>query len=476
MMSVRERARKAFQATRALGLPDQEVTPVLEHLLKLFNNNWDLIESEDYRALIDAYFELKENKGEDNRKNVVGDYGESSRLPKRLCLQDSEGQASPTKCSARQILSPEEHGKPSSVNLQQGATFLNKKDSSSSGCSNSCKKPQQQPVTCEKNRPLHIINDITKGTENVKISLVGDIGKQELPKFTYMRDNIIYQDAYVHISLARVADEDCCSGCSGDCLPVSIPCACAHETGGEFAYTTDGQLRDKFLKACISMKQDPEGHDSVYCQDCPLERLKNEYKPEKCKGHLVRKFIKECWRKCGCNMQCGNRVVQRGITCKLQVFWTREGKGWGVKTLQDLPKGTFVCEYVGEILTNTELFERNLKGSGNEKHTYPVTLDADWGSERVLKDEEALCLDATFCGNVARFINHRCFDANLIDIPVEVETPDRHYYHLALFTTRDVRASEELTWDYGIDFNDDEHPIKAFKCCCRSAFCRDVKR
>ncbi|KAG4111473.1 hypothetical protein ERO13_D13G106500v2 [Gossypium hirsutum] len=405
-MSVRERARKAFQATRALGLPDQEVTPVLEHLLKLFNNNWDLIESEDYRALIDAYFELKENKGEDNRKNVVGDYGESSRLPKRLCLQDSEGQASPTKCSARQILSPEERGKPSSVNLQQGATFLNKKDSSSSGCSNSCKKPQQQPVTCEKNRPLHIINDITKGTENVKISLVGDIGKQELPKFTYMRDNIIYQDAYVHISLARVADEDCCSGCSGDCLSVSIPCACAHETGGEFAYTTDGQLRDKFLKACISMKQDPEGHDSVYCQDCPLERLKNEYKPEKCKGHLVRKFIKECWRKCGCNMQCGNRVVQRGITCKLQVFWTREGKGWGVKTLQDLPKGTFVCEYVGEILTNTELFERNLKGSGNEKHTYPVTLDADWGSERVLKDEEALCLDATFCGNVARFINH----------------------------------------------------------------------
>ena len=24
----------------------------------------------------------------------------------------------------------------------------------------------------------------------------------------------------------------------------------------------------------------------------------------------------------------------------------------------------------------------------------------------------------------------RCSDANLIDIPVEVETPDRHYYHV----------------------------------------------
>ena len=90
-----------------------------------------------------------------------------------------------------------------------------------------------------------------------------------------------------------------------------------------------------------------------------------------------------------------------------QVFLTAEGKGWGLRTLQDLPRGAFVCEYVGEIVTNSELYERNLQKSGNERHTYPVLLDADWGSEVVLKDEEALCLDATEYGNVARFINHR---------------------------------------------------------------------
>lgn len=89
-----------------------------------------------------------------------------------------------------------------------------------------------------------------------------------------------------------------------------------------------------------------------------------------------------------------------------QVYFTQEGKGWGLRTLHDLPKGTFVCEYIGEILTNTELYERNIRSS-SERHTYPVTLDADWGSEKELKDEEALCLDATICGNVARFINHR---------------------------------------------------------------------
>lgn len=89
-----------------------------------------------------------------------------------------------------------------------------------------------------------------------------------------------------------------------------------------------------------------------------------------------------------------------------QVYFTQEGKGWGLRTLQDLPKGTFVCEYIGEILTNTELYDRN-ETSSSERHTYPVTLDADWGSEKDLKDDDALCLDATISGNVARFINHR---------------------------------------------------------------------
>ena len=85
---------------------------------------------------------------------------------------------------------------------------------------------------------------------------------------------------------------------------------------------------------------------------------------------------------------------------------TPEGKGWGLRTLEDLPKGAFICEYVGEIVTNMELFDRNSQHTG-KKQTYPVLLDADWCTEGVLKDEEALCLDATFYGNVARFVNHR---------------------------------------------------------------------
>ncbi|XP_028094415.1 probable inactive histone-lysine N-methyltransferase SUVR2 isoform X2 [Camellia sinensis] len=322
---------------------------------------------------------------------------------------------------------------------------------------------------------LHDVNDIAKGQEKVLISLVNEVNNECLPSFRYIPQNVVFHNANVNFSLAQIG-ENCCLTCFGNCLSSSAPCACAHETGGDFAYTLEGLVKEDFLEECISMSRDPQKHNLFYCKECPLERSKKDDIIEPCKGHLVRKFIKECWWKCGCSKQCGNRVVQRGINCNLQVCRIPEGKGWGLRTLEDLPKGAFVCEYVGEILTNAELYKRISQSPSSEEHAYPVLLDANWGSEGVLKDEEALCLDATYYGNVARFINHRCFDSNLVEIPVEVETPDHHYYHLAFFTTRKVEALEELTWDYGIDFDDHDHPVKAFKCQCGSQFCRNIKR
>lgn len=325
-------------------------------------------------------------------------------------------------------------------------------------------------------RSIHDANDIAKGQEKVIISLVNEINNECPPSFHYIPQNAVFQNAYVNFSLARIGDDNCCATCLGDCVSSSTTCACALQSGGEFAYTSEGLVKEELLNECISMNRDPQKHCLFYCSECPLERSKNEEILEPCKGHLVRKFIKECWWKCGCSKQCGNRVVQRGINRNLQVFMTPGGKGWGLRTLEDLPKGAFVCEYVGEVLTNAELYDRVSRSSNKDEHAYPVLLDADWASESDLKDEEALCLDATYFGNVARFINHRCFDSTLVEIPVEVETPDHHYYHLAFFTTRKVKALEELTWDYGIDFDDHEHPVKAFRCRCGSKFCRNIKR
>lgn len=329
---------------------------------------------------------------------------------------------------------------------------------------------QQQQLIPTAMHTLCDTSDISRGMEAVRVSLEST-NCDSIPSFHYISQNVISHIADVIFSLAQISGKDCCLAC-GDCLSPS--CNCVRRNGEESSYTSDCLVREQLLDKCVSMVRNPQKDYLVYCKECPLERLKNEDMLDPCKGHLKRKFIKECWTKCSCNKNCGNRVVQRGINCNLQVFWTPEGKGWGLRTLEDLPKGAFVCEYVGEILTITELHKRNLRRS-NDKHSYAVLLDTDWGTT-ALKEAEILCLDATFYGNVARFINHRCSDANLIEIPVEVETPDHHYYRVALFTTRDVNALEELTWDYGLDFDDGEHYTKAFRCLCGSKFCRNMKR
>ncbi|XP_034891462.1 probable inactive histone-lysine N-methyltransferase SUVR2 isoform X2 [Populus alba] len=338
--------------------------------------------------------------------------------------------------------------------------------------------PQSQ-LTPDEFRSLHYRTDITKGEEMVEIPWLNDVNSEFPPFFNYIPRNLIFQNAYVNFTLSQTRAENCCLACIGNCLLSSTPCVCSSDTEHGFAYTLEGLVKEDFLEDCISLTRDPQRQCLSYCRDCPLERSKNDEILEPCKGHVKRKYIEECWSKCGCHKQCGNRVVQRGIRCKLQVFFTPEGKRWGLRTLEMLPKGTFVCEYVGEILTNKEFYERKMQrtsSSKTEKHAYPVLLDADWCLKGVVKDEEALCLDATFYGNIARFINHRCLDANMIEIPVKIETPDHHYYHLAFFTTREVNALEELTWDYGIDFDDTDQPVEVFPCRCGSKFCRNMKR
>ncbi|XP_011024473.1 PREDICTED: histone-lysine N-methyltransferase SUVR2 isoform X5 [Populus euphratica] len=382
---------------------------------------------------------------------------------------------------------------PRSLQLSNGLEVMHSREEViANGCSGSGKEKEfedaeygslivvpQHQLTADEFRFLNYHSDITKGEEMVEIPWSNEVNSEFPPVFNYIPRNLIFQNAYVNFSLSQIRAENCCSACIGNCLSSSTPCVCSSDSEHGFAYTLEGLVKEDFLEDCISLTRNPQRQFLFYCRDCPLERSKNDEMLEPCKGHLKRKFIKECWSKCGCHKQCGNRVVQRGIMCKLQVFFTPEGKGWGLRTLELLPKGTFVCEYVGEILTNKEFYERKMQratSNKTEKHAYPAVLDADWCLKGVVNDEEALCLDATFYGNVARFINHRCLDANMIEIPVKIETPDHHYYHLAFFTAREVNALEELTWDYGIDFDDTDQPVELFQCRCGSKFCRNMKR
>ncbi|KAF8104455.1 hypothetical protein N665_0172s0085 [Sinapis alba] len=326
-------------------------------------------------------------------------------------------------------------------------------------------------ISADEFRLISSVSDITLAKETVEIPWVNEVNSKVPPPFRYIAQSLVYLDAEVKFSLGNIKDDQCCSSCCGDCLSPSMACSCATALSG-LTYTKDGLLQNDFLEKCISEARDPQKQVVQYCKECPLEIAKNEETLEPCKGHLKRKAIGECWSNCGCTKKCGNRVVQHGIHIKLQVFFTSNGRGWGLRTLEKLPKGAFVCEFAGEILTISELVQRR----SSEKLTSPVILDAHWGSEEVSGVNRALCLDGTHYGNISRFINHRCVDANLIEIPVHVENMDLHYYHLGLFTTRDIEAMEELTWDYGVEFNDHVYPTRPFHCRCGSEFCRNVKR
>lgn len=61
-MSSKKKISKAFSATRSLGIPDDQIKPILRDLLKMYDGNWKLIEEDNYRTLLDAYFEHKENE------------------------------------------------------------------------------------------------------------------------------------------------------------------------------------------------------------------------------------------------------------------------------------------------------------------------------------------------------------------------------------------------------------------------------
>ena len=63
--------------------------------------------------------------------------------------------------------------------------------------------------------------------------------------------------------------------------------------------------------------------------------------------------IYECNKFCKCSKTCLNRVAQNPLRLPLQIFKT-ERRGWGIRTLVDLPKGSFICIYVGRLYSNEE--------------------------------------------------------------------------------------------------------------------------
>lgn len=148
--------------------------------------------------------------------------------------------------------------------------------------------------------------------------------------------------------------------------------------------------------------------------------------------------IFECNTRCKCPSDCQNRVIQNGITTKLEVFHS-ERKGLGLRTLENIDHGMFVCEYAGEIISFDEAKLRTKRQTEHDMN-YIIVVREHHG-----KGVMATHVDPTYRGNIGRYLNHSCCP-NLAMVPVRVNTM---VPKMCLFANRDIPSQTELNFDYG---------------------------
>lgn len=192
---------------------------------------------------------------------------------------------------------------------------------------------------------------------------------------------------------------------------------------------------------------------------CSCLRHEDTYDDNLCLKHtgseaVYAKPVFECNVLCQCAEHCRNRVVQRGLQFYLQVFKT-DKKGWGLRTLELIPKGKFVCEYAGEVLGFSEV-QRRINLQTKYDSNYIIAVREHIYNGQIMET----FVDPTYTGNIGRFLNHSC-EPNLLMIPVRI---DSMVPKLALFAAQDIQPGEELSYDYSgrflnlVDSEDTERP------------------
>ncbi|XP_070450940.1 histone-lysine N-methyltransferase EHMT1 isoform X10 [Equus przewalskii] len=263
-----------------------------------------------------------------------------------------------------------------------------------------------RPVPLEKT----VSRDIARGYERIPIPCVNAIDDEPCPSnYKYVSQNCVTSPMNIDRNITHLQYCVCIDDCS------SSNCMCG-QLSMRCWYDKDGRLLPEF-----NMAEPP--------------------------------LLFECNHACSCWRNCRNRVVQNGLRARLQLYRT-QNMGWGVRSLQDIPLGTFVCEYVGELISDSEADVR-------EEDSYLFDLDN--------KDGEVYCIDARFYGNVSRFINHHC-EPNLVPVRVFMSHQDLRFPRIAFFSTRLIEAGEQLGFDYGERFWDIKG--KLFSCRCGSPKCR----
>lgn len=128
----------------------------------------------------------------------------------------------------------------------------------------------------------------------------------------------------------------------------------------------------------------------------------------------------ECMSNCPAKDKCENRRFTRPIYSKLKREYF-DRKGWGLITLEDVPRNAFIIEYVGELVNNREFENRFEQSVERAIGFYFFQL------------KNGLYIDSGERGNLARFINHSC-EPNCIAEEWTVDGQTR----LGIFATTDI--------------------------------------
>ncbi|KAL6598511.1 hypothetical protein ACP70R_046210 [Stipagrostis hirtigluma subsp. patula] len=251
------------------------------------------------------------------------------------------------------------------------------------------------------------IADISQGKEGTPICVINTVDDVLPAQFRY----VTRVKKPLCLTQRRPQGCGCTSGCSD-----SASCACAVKNGGAIPFNRNGAI----------------------VNDKPL--------------------IFECGPSCKCPPSCHNRVSQHGMKIPLEVFRTSQ-TGWGVRSLLSISSGSFICEYVGELLHGKDAdARRNSSYLFDIGHYYDdenlskglvPTLSGvkSSGSCSQTMEDVGFKIDATEYGNIGRFINHSC-SPNLFVQKVLWDHDDKRKPHIMFFAAETIPPLQELTYDY----------------------------
>ncbi len=127
--------------------------------------------------------------------------------------------------------------------------------------------------------------------------------------------------------------------------------------------------------------------------------------------------------------------------------------GKGVFAIREIPAGTKIIEYVGEVISWKKAQKRHPHDPSDPNHTFFFHID------------DKHVIDAAVGGNASRWINHAC-ETNC--------EADERKGRIFIRATRDLQPGEELFYDYGLVIDEKLTPKlkKQYPCRCGSADCR----